>query len=202
MSDRLPLDEARIRGAASGPADVMTIVVGFSGSGASVVALRWAAAEANRVHAQLRVVRSWTTEARAPYAPAVGSDEYSQRHARAVAGLVVAASSLARYLPSDKVTTAAIQGVPERVLVEQSAGADLLVLGCAAGLAGDRSIGPVIRACLSHAHCPVVVVGPGGPASRCQSGAATAHLDPDARDLALSGPRARTGPSDPNRRSR
>jgi len=53
--------------------------------------------------------------------------------------------------------------VAERVLVDLSAGADLLVLGSASGLTDGRSIGPVIRGCLSRAHCPVVVVGPEGP---------------------------------------
>jgi nucleotide-binding universal stress UspA family protein len=60
----------------------------------------------------------------------------------------------------DDVTTELAEGVPERILIAQSAGADLMVLGEAAptSLTG-RPEGPVIRACLAHASCPVVIVG-------------------------------------------
>lgn len=65
----------------------------------------------------------------------------------------------------DSLTTEVAQGMPEQVLVEQSAGADLLLLGSASASMTARSIGSVILACLSHAHCPAVVVGPEG--ARC-----------------------------------
>jgi Universal stress protein family len=42
--------------------------------------------------------------------------------------------------------------------VDASAGADLLVLGSASGRLAGRSAGPVIRTCLSRAHCPLVAV--------------------------------------------
>jgi len=50
--------------------------------------------------------------------------------------------------------------MPERALVDSSAAADLLVLGSESGLTAGRSAGPVIRACLSRAYCPVVVISP------------------------------------------
>ncbi len=48
--------------------------------------------------------------------------------------------------------TEVIEGLPERVLVDKSLGADMLVLGSTSGptLAG-RPVGPVIRSCLSRA---------------------------------------------------
>ncbi len=74
-------------------------------------------------------------------------------------------------VPVDDVTVEIAEGVPERALVDYSAGADLLVLGSASAhaLAGS-SIGPVIRTCLSHAHCPVVIVSPQHPSDRDQPG--------------------------------
>jgi nucleotide-binding universal stress UspA family protein len=52
-----------------------------------------------------------------------------------------------------------VEGVAGRTLAGRSAGADLLVLGSASpSTSTGRSIGPAIRACLSRAHCPVVVV--------------------------------------------
>ena len=49
------------------------------------------------------------------------------------------------------------EGLAARVLLDHAVGADLLVLGSATRCAPD-GIGPVARACLRHAPCPVVVV--------------------------------------------
>ena len=46
------------------------VVVGVSGSRASGAALQWAAAEARRRSAPLRIVRSWDRQFHADYAPA------------------------------------------------------------------------------------------------------------------------------------
>jgi nucleotide-binding universal stress UspA family protein len=139
------------------------IVVGVSGSSASGAALRWAADEADRRHGQLRVVLIWSRERRALYAPAVGSlgpGTYQQR-ARQV--LAAAIRAVLGPVQQANVIAEVVEGAAERVLVDLSAGADLLVLGSASGFVPERSIGPVVRTCLSHAHCPVVVVGPEGP---------------------------------------
>ena len=49
---------------------------------------------------------------------------------------------------------------PHRVLLERCAGAEMLVLGTAGDEPGASwSAGPVIRACLRRAPCPVVVIG-------------------------------------------
>ena len=104
------------------------IVVGVSGSRASVAALRWAADEALRRQARLSVVCAWDHRLR----PAV---------------------------PPDGIEAELAQGVPERVLIDRSAIAALLVLGAARPQdAHGLSVGPVLRACLSRACCPVVVV--------------------------------------------
>jgi nucleotide-binding universal stress UspA family protein len=131
-----------------------TILVGVSGSHASAAALRWAEDEAERRHGELKIVRIWQSERRASYArqPALadrpaGPERASQELAEAVQAALGPG-------PLPDTTTVVVEGQAERELVAESAGADLLVLG-----SGSRtSIGPVVRTCLSHAHCPVVVV--------------------------------------------
>jgi len=73
--------------------------------------------------------------------------------------LARATSRAGRLLPPGRVTSQVADGLPARVLADRAAGAGLLVLGAArpAGHPGD-AIGPVARACLRHASCPVVIV--------------------------------------------
>jgi nucleotide-binding universal stress UspA family protein len=174
------------------------VVVGVSGSPASARALRWAAAEADRLETRLKIVLIWSIEPRANYAPAISPDDYDRRQERAVSGLAATVRAVLGSMPQDSLSTEVARGMPERDLVEQSRGADLLVLGSASGPVTRRSIGPVIRACLSHAHCPVVVVGPEGPSGHVRDGAdhrqrAADHQDrasattQDQRDLLLAG---------------
>ena len=137
------------------------IVVGINGSRASLTALRWATAEARLRGACLHVVRAWDPARHAaPYAAVGHLPTGDEQEAEVRASL--AADMQAEFGPAtpDDVTTELAEGVPERILIAQSAGADLMVLGEAAppSLTG-RPQGPVIRACLAHAGCPVVIVG-------------------------------------------
>jgi nucleotide-binding universal stress UspA family protein len=137
------------------------IVVGVSGSRASAVALRWAADEAVRRRRPLHVVLIWSPEHRASYAPALHPEDSRQSMLRAGRVLATALDAVLGPTPQGDVTTEIAEGTPERALVERSASAEMLVLGSASAPAlAARSIGPVIRTCLGHAHCPVVVVGP------------------------------------------
>jgi nucleotide-binding universal stress UspA family protein len=137
------------------------VIVGVSGSPASAGALRWTAAEAQQRHARLRVIRSWDPEFEAAAMP-VGLQLAPARQRAA------AADSLARQLraafgpqPPDGASAELAQGVPEWVLTDQSATAQLLVVGSATPPNHTaRSIGPVVRYCLSRAQCPVVVSPP------------------------------------------
>jgi hypothetical protein len=62
-------------------------------------------------------------------------------------------------MPDVPVRTEVVPGLAARVLLERCAGADMLVLGTAGDAAGSpSSAGPVIRACLRRAVCPVVVI--------------------------------------------
>ena len=134
-------------------------MVGVDGSAASLAALRWAVREAGLRETALHVVRAWEdTEKRvAPYAsharPAGGTENHRTAQDRLRAD-VAAALGPAPLVPV-QVTVA--EGLAARVLLDHAAGADLLVLGSALHRAPD-GIGPVARACLRHAPCPVVVV--------------------------------------------
>jgi nucleotide-binding universal stress UspA family protein len=141
------------------------ILVGVSGSPASVTALRWAVREAAQRGLGVDAVAAWLAAPAAPYAVRLsrsGPDAHEHRASQMLADVLSCACGTS--IPAD-LTNEVVEGPPERVLIDRSLGAELLVLGSAsAGWTPGRSIGPVIRACLSHAHCPVVVVGPEGPA--------------------------------------
>ncbi len=141
------------------------IVVGVTGSRASVAALRWAADEAGRRGARLSVVCAWDPSVRpAPYANySEGHPEPGDARAELYGGLAAAIAAAFGPVPPPGVGTELAEGIPERVLISRAATADLLVLGTARPRdAGGLSVGPVIRTCLSRSRCPVVVVGAGG----------------------------------------
>ena len=63
--------------------------------------------------------------------------------------------------PGVGVRTEITEGLAARVLLDQAHSADMLVLGRTAhGRDPYRGAGPVIRACLRSAPCPVVIIGP------------------------------------------
>ena len=138
------------------------IVVGVNGSTASLAALRWAAGEAALRRASLLVVyvwdRTWRT---APYAtrcrPAPG-EERSTARARLAGALRTAFGPV----PPACVSSEVAEGLVAQVLLDRAADADLLVLGATApaitSATTGRGGGPVARACLNRAVCPVVIV--------------------------------------------
>ena len=140
---------------------VQRIVVGVSRSAASRAALHWAAEEARLRKAQLQVVRAWDpARYAAPYAAAYGRTPTGQEEESAardgLAALMHAA--FGQDTPAG-VHAELAEGAPERVLVDRSVGADLLVLGLSdPARTGHRFAGPVVRTCLERARCAVVVV--------------------------------------------
>src|SRR5450759_3156417 len=104
------------------------IVVGVSGSLASLTALRWATDEARLRGASLNVVRAWDPARHAaPYAapghrPTCDEDQVTARD-----GLAAAIRDAFGPAAPDGVTAELAKGVPERVLVDRCADADLLV---------------------------------------------------------------------------
>ena len=146
---------------------VRWVTVGVDGSAESVAALRWACREASLRGAQVHAVhvREAQCHSLASYAvPAQASqDDFS---ADTIDDLV--RSVRAGQAPEVEVRVQVFDGLAARVLLERCEGADMLVLGTASDTPGaGRPLGPVIRACLRRAACPVVVISaaqdPGQP---------------------------------------
>ena len=150
---------------------VRRIVVGVDGSVESAAALRWACREASLRGAVVHAVH--VREAHCHSLPGYampaqpGQQDCDKFDVEELAGTVKA-----EFGPDVEVNGEVIDGLAARVLLERCAGADMLVLGTASDTSGaPRPAGPVIRACLRRAACPVVVIS----AER-----AAAHHDQDA----------------------
>jgi nucleotide-binding universal stress UspA family protein len=132
------------------------IVVGVDGSASSAQALRWAAEEARVRGSRLEAIQAW--EGTIGVIPrSRTSDELPERHANE--SLAAAVDGLPADDRPAKIDSRAVQGHAAAVLIEASAGADLLVVGSHGhgGVAGAL-LGSVSRRVAEHAHCPVVIV--------------------------------------------
>jgi nucleotide-binding universal stress UspA family protein len=133
---------------------VRRIVVGVDGSAESAAALRWACREAALRSAEVHAVhvREANCHSLASYAvPAspCAEDEVEE----------IWRSAQAEHGGSVQIQTEVVDGLPARVLLDRCVGADMLILGTVSDVPGaSRSAGPVIRACLRRAPCPVVVI--------------------------------------------
>ena len=145
--------------------DVRRIVVGVDGSAESVAALRWAFREASLRAVEVLAVLALESACHqvASYAvPAPRSAGGSWGAARDVLRTAVS-EALSRF-PDVSVRTEIAEGLAARVLLDQAAGADMLVLGRnSQGPDPYRAAGPVIRVCLRAARCPVVIIGAVAP---------------------------------------
>ncbi|MFC4119861.1 universal stress protein [Nonomuraea zeae] len=120
------------------------IVVGVDGSAPAMAAVEWAAADARRRGAGLRIVH------------VCGQCPQGEHCARALA----AAGDRARELADDvEVSTEVLPGSAVKVLIAESGSADTVVLGTR-GLGGfaEMVVGSVSMAVAGHAEGPVVVV--------------------------------------------
>ena len=137
-----------------------TIVVGVDGSASSRKALTWAAAEAAEHGADLVVINVWEHTLLPPAGSVSVSEHYvpdpSQRTADDL--LKVIREELGEE-PPVLVQAQVKQGRPAKVLIEESAGAELLVVGKRGhgGFAG-LVLGSVSQHVAAYAKCPVTVV--------------------------------------------
>src|SRR5262245_2865366 len=140
---------------------VRRIVVGVDGSAESVAALRWACREASLRAAEVLAVLALESACHqvASYAvPAHRQSGGSWGAARDV--LRRSVNEVLSLFPGVSVRTEIAEGLAARVLLDQAADADMLVLGRSSnGPDPYRAAGPVIRACLRAARCPVVIIG-------------------------------------------
>ena len=137
-----------------------TIVVGVDGSPSSRIALTWAAAEAADHRADLVVLNVW--EHTMP--PPAGSVSVSERSLpdpgeRTPEDLLKVITEELGDHPQVVVQPRVMQGNPAKVLIDESADVDLLVVGTR-GHGGFRGLvlGSVSQHVAAYAKCPVTVV--------------------------------------------
>jgi nucleotide-binding universal stress UspA family protein len=134
------------------------ILVGTDGSDGSRTAVRWAAREAERGGAQLRIVYAFDWEWHAARYT-VGSEFVDEARQHADAVIASAADEARTVAPAIHIKADALIGNPVPQLLGSAADADLLVVGNR-GRGGFASLllGSVSQRLALHAPCPVVVV--------------------------------------------
>ena len=137
------------------------IVVGVDGSEGSQHALRWAARQAELTGARLEVVTSWEYPATYGWVP-VPPEDYALEEFATKSQDEAIAAVFGADVPAN-LERKVIQGHPAEILVQASAGADLLVVG-SRGYGGfaDAMLGSVSTYAIHHAHGPVTVIRPAG----------------------------------------
>ena len=139
-----------------------TIVVGVDGSPGSRKALTWAAAEANHHMADLVVLNVWEHTLMPPAGSVSVSEHYVPDPSQATADeLVRIIKEELGEDPPVPVQPRVKQGSAAKVLMEESATADLLVVGSRGhgGFAG-LLLGSVSATLAHHTPCPLVIVPP------------------------------------------
>jgi nucleotide-binding universal stress UspA family protein len=139
-----------------------TIVVGVDGSDGGAAALEFAASEAGLRKAKLRIISAWEIPVAAyggGFAPALDPTTLDAFRLRAEQLAEEARDKAKTLEPSIEVQALAVGGHPADALLEQGAGAQLIVVG-RRGLGGFKSLllGSVSQQVVHHAACPVVVV--------------------------------------------
>jgi nucleotide-binding universal stress UspA family protein len=134
------------------------ITVGVDGSSGGDAALAWAHEEALLRGAGLRLVHAYQLPPMLPGALAPPSDDLEEVGNREV-DEALSRCGLTGDVPIERDLVYVAQGNAARALIEASKDADLLVVG-SRGLGGFMGllVGSVSQQCVSHAHCPVVVI--------------------------------------------
>ncbi len=136
---------------------VQRIVVGLDGSDRSIEALEWAARYAEITGSTLRAVMSWEWPTSYGWGLSLPSDYDPAVDATKLLDQVLAPVRAAHQ--SIEIEAEVVEGHPAPVLVNESADADLLVVGSRGhGEFVGMLIGSVSEHCVSNARCPVVVV--------------------------------------------
>ena len=137
-----------------------TIVVGVDGSPGSRTALTWAAAEAANHGADLVVLNVWEHTLLPPAGSVSVSEHYVPEQSQRTADeLVQVIKEELGEEPPVRVQPRVKQGRPAKVLIDESANADLLVVGNRGhgGFAG-LVLGSVSQHVAAYGKCPVAVI--------------------------------------------
>jgi nucleotide-binding universal stress UspA family protein len=150
------------------------IVAGVDGSVPSKAALAWAIRQARLTGAVVDAVIAWQLPLafRTLWPPTLSTD-FSELAARVLTDAIADVSGPGS-LGRPEIRPKVVEGNATEVLLNASAGADLLVVGSRGhGGFAEALLGSVGQHCVHHATCPVVVIrdavtalpgGPGGPA--------------------------------------
>ena len=141
----------------------MTVVVGVDHSDGAKAALTFAYEEARLRGVRLRAVHAWQfgyigSTGLEGFVPPLGGDLYERRAAAEAALEDTLRQTLGE---ADDVTIVrrTVEGTPAAVLIEESRGADLLVVGSRGhGGFAQLLLGSVSQQCAQHAECPVAIV--------------------------------------------
>jgi nucleotide-binding universal stress UspA family protein len=133
------------------------IVVGADGSPASERAMRFAFARARQLGLGLTALRAWRSPA--IYVDVPSSPKWEQVEKAEQALQSEGLAPRREQYPEVDVVEKTVQGNAAAALVDESAGAELLVVGShGRGGYGGLLLGSVSHAALHHARCPVAVV--------------------------------------------
>jgi nucleotide-binding universal stress UspA family protein len=131
------------------------IVAGIDGSAASLRALEWAARQAELTGARLEIVVAWEWPNTFGWS-AIPNDYNPELDAQLLLEPLVATLRAAH--PDVPISTKVVEGHPAPVLVNESRGADLLVVGSRGhGEFVGMLIGSTSEHCVANSACPVVV---------------------------------------------
>lgn len=139
--------------------DAGRIVVGVDGSQRSAAAVSFAFQRAARRKVGLTAVRAWTPPPLSAYPSLM--DPLDTIEAAERTQLLETLQAARRAFPVVDVEAKLVRDHPGRALIEESSGADLVVVGSRGhgGFAG-LLLGSVSQSVLEHASCPVAVVRP------------------------------------------
>jgi len=140
---------------------VQPIVAATDGSEESLRAVEWAAGEAVRRAAPLRIVSAASLPSRMTGLQVRPERDYVADFIRAELdrALDAAASLAARAAPGLVIVTDSLAGPPAQAVTESGSGASMLVVGSrGAGAFTAMTLGSVSRYAAAHAECPVVVI--------------------------------------------
>jgi len=143
------------------PENPRRIVVGVDGTARTVAALRWAAAEASRLDAELYAVHAWGSVLRpASYAPVADQSTPDECARKAAAQLAETVRVAFGATPSVPVREVVDDRAVVPALLDHARGAELLVVATRSGSGrpGESGPGSITLSCLRQAPCPVVVL--------------------------------------------
>jgi nucleotide-binding universal stress UspA family protein len=133
------------------------IVVGVDGSPSSTTALRWAVGQAKLTGGRVQAVAAWEFPTHYTLAGAFPYEDLAVSTGKVLDETVHGVLGVDE--PYVEVLQNVVPGNPAQVLIDASAHAALLVVGCRGhGAFAGTLLGSVSQHCVHHAHCPVVVV--------------------------------------------